>query len=127
MKKKQINNLLGFTLLEVLVAIIILSVGLTGTAGLLISVIRVNHLSNEMSKANALAKSTIEQIRQAGYSLAVDPGESYVENTVAGYPGIKRSTEGFSVGIDGAKGIKVTITYTSFGQHTVEMNTIIAR
>ena len=124
MKSKLLNNKVGFTLLEVIIAMVILTVGLIGTAGLLISVIRTNDLSNEMSKANTLAKTTMEVIRQQGYLGAVSAPETSVNFADSTF---KRQVDVSSTGTNGAKAVKVTITYASFGPHTVEMNTIIAR
>jgi hypothetical protein len=76
-----------------------------------------------MSKATAVAQSTMEQIRQAGYTGAA----SSSEQPVTGYPGLTRKTDITSAGVPGAKAVKVTVKFISFGQHTVEMNTILAR
>lgn len=124
-RAKQVGGKNGFTLLEILIAIVILTVGLVGTAGLLMGIIRSNDLSNEMTKATALAHSTMEQIRQAGYFGALSVSEPPVVDNPPG--GFTRTVTVSATGTDGAKAVNVKIDYTSFGQHTVELNTILAR
>jgi prepilin-type N-terminal cleavage/methylation domain-containing protein len=60
----------GFTLLEVLVAIVILTIGLLGTAGLTTGVIRGNHYSKNITSATAAAQTKLETIKSGGYSYA---------------------------------------------------------
>jgi type IV pilus assembly protein PilV len=58
----------GFTLLEVLIAILILSVGLLGMASLTVGIIRGNKFSIDLSKAATLAQDKMEDIRRTGYT-----------------------------------------------------------
>ncbi|MFO7964572.1 MAG: hypothetical protein R6U50_11670 [Desulfobacterales bacterium] len=118
------KNTMGFTLLEILIAILIITTGLVGTAGLLVSIIKTNDLSSEMTKATALAQSTMEQIRQAGYIGALEVGESTTDSPMEGF---NRTVAVSSTGTSGAKAVNVTVTFRSFGQHTVQLDTILAR
>ena len=66
----------GFTLLEVLVALVILSVGLLGLAGLQTTGIRNNHSANLRSQATILAYDITDRIRankanSAAYAVAI--------------------------------------------------------
>ncbi|NQT10837.1 MAG: prepilin-type N-terminal cleavage/methylation domain-containing protein [Desulfobacteraceae bacterium] len=65
------NNNSGFTLMEVLVAMLILSVGLLGMAALITGIINSNKLSNRISAATVLAQDKMEDIKRIGYSNAV--------------------------------------------------------
>jgi prepilin-type N-terminal cleavage/methylation domain-containing protein len=58
----------GFTLLEVLVALTLLSVGLLGTAMLTTGIIRGNFFSKNVTSATAVAQSTIEGAQRVGYT-----------------------------------------------------------
>jgi type IV pilus assembly protein PilV len=58
----------GFTLLEVLVAITLLSVGLLGTAMLTTGIIRGNFFSKNITSATAVAQTTIEGVQRVGYT-----------------------------------------------------------
>lgn len=54
----------AFTLIEVLVAMLILAIGLLGLAGITVVVLRSNLLSQQMSEASNIASSLIEDIRR---------------------------------------------------------------
>jgi len=63
-RKKQA----GFTLLEVLVAMVILAIGLLGLTALQIVAVKGNTYSNEMTHAAMLARQKFEQFRLMSYS-----------------------------------------------------------
>ena len=68
------NNDNGFTLIEVLIAIVILSVGLLGMASLTVGIIKGNKLSNDLTTATTLAQDKMEdikRIKETGYSNVV--------------------------------------------------------
>jgi len=71
----------GFTLLEVLVTIIILSIGLLGIAGLTTGVIRGNHFSKNVTSATAAAQTQLEAVKSGGYALAV--ADNFPADTVS--------------------------------------------
>lgn len=114
----------GFTLLEILIAVLILTIGMVGTAGLLAGVIRTDHLSNKMTTATTLAKEKIEEIRQAGYLGVPLEGSPVTENPVAGFT---RVTTTQATGTDGARAVTVSVSYVSFGTHNVELKTVVSR
>ena len=66
------RNNKGFTLIEVLVAMVILSVGLLGTAALITGIINSNKLSNRITTATTLAQDKMEEIKRDGYSNAAN-------------------------------------------------------
>ena len=57
------GNQKGFTLVEILITIIVLSIGLLGLAGLQISGLRANMSSEARSKATVLANDIAERMR----------------------------------------------------------------
>lgn len=66
----------GFTLLEVLVAMLVLSIGLLGLAGLMASSLRNNHSAYYRSQATWLAYDVIDRMRTnrpnaAGYVVGI--------------------------------------------------------
>lgn len=60
---KVVRDNRGFTLLEVLVAVIVLSIGLLGAAALNVTSIRFNHGSLLHSQASLLAVEIVERMR----------------------------------------------------------------
>ena len=57
----------GFTLIEVLVAALILTTGLLGTLGLATGVIRGNFFSKNLTSATAIAQTQLEAVQNRGY------------------------------------------------------------
>jgi prepilin-type N-terminal cleavage/methylation domain-containing protein len=57
----------GFTLIEVLVTAVLLTVGLLGTLGLTTGVIRGNFFSKNITSATAIAESQLEAVHNRGY------------------------------------------------------------
>jgi len=56
----------GFTLIEVMVSIIILSIGVLGLAPLMAVSITGNAFSNEATRANVIAQDKIEELKNTG-------------------------------------------------------------
>jgi prepilin-type N-terminal cleavage/methylation domain-containing protein len=60
----------GFTLIEIFISIVLLTIGLLGTAALTTGVVRGNLASKNMTTATALAQSCLEENRRVGYTNA---------------------------------------------------------
>lgn len=58
----------GFTLMEVMVSLVILSVGLFGLASQTVSVIKANSLSDKITQATVLAEDKLEELKRLGYT-----------------------------------------------------------
>jgi prepilin-type N-terminal cleavage/methylation domain-containing protein len=63
----------GFTLVELMMAIVMLSVGLLGMAGLMVSSTQVQQLSTSRSQMTLIAESKLEELRSYGQTAATDP------------------------------------------------------
>lgn len=83
----------GFTLLEVLVAIVVLSIGLLGLAGLMASSLKNSHSAYQRTQATWLAYDALDRMRAnrqvalaGGYNLALGaaPGGSGLAATDLG-------------------------------------------
>ncbi|RJP58606.1 MAG: prepilin-type N-terminal cleavage/methylation domain-containing protein [Deltaproteobacteria bacterium] len=68
MMKRLFSNEKGFTLLEILIAMTILSVGLLALAEMTVYVIRSNAVGNKVTDATVLAQDKLEELRTLGYS-----------------------------------------------------------
>jgi prepilin-type N-terminal cleavage/methylation domain-containing protein len=117
----------GFTLIEVLVAMMILSTGLLTTAALTVGIIRGNGLSKKHTIATTLAQEQMEDIRRLGYSgmpADVPPSiEGYA--TITNYPSHRRVTE-TSVNNPNMKTVTVTVYWDS-DNRSVALQTILGR
>lgn len=109
---RRVQNAKGFTLIEILIAVTLLSIGLLGMAGLTVGIIRGNALSSEVTAATALTQDRMEDIKRLGYSNAAGSSEAY--NSISGYAAYRRVT---MVDIDtpgvGMKTVTVTVYWDS--------------
>ncbi len=81
----------GFTLLEVLIAVVILSLGLLGLSAMTIATIRGQAFSEKMTTATNLAQEKMEEIKSSDYTnitQASYPVEDY--NTIVGFSQFRR-------------------------------------
>jgi prepilin-type N-terminal cleavage/methylation domain-containing protein len=69
-KLRTAGNQKGFTLIEIFITIVLLSIGLLGTAALTTGVVRGNLASRNMTTATAIAQSCLEENRRVGYTNA---------------------------------------------------------
>ena len=117
----KIDNNKGFTLIEVLVAMVILSVGLLGTAALITGIINGNKVSNRITTATVLAQDKMEEIKSVGYSNAVSetraflpsPDDKYERTVVCDSP------------VANMKTVTVTVYWES--GKSISLQTILAR
>ena len=111
----------GFTLLEVMISIIILSVALLALAGLQIISIRGNSFGGTMTEAITLAKDKIEDLKRddwsnvaTGYDMPAPPGRgiNYARNWVVQMVGQ-------------TKEVAVTVSWDN-GNHQISLATTLA-
>lgn len=62
----------GFTLLEVMITLVILSVGMLGLASMQIMAIKGNSFGQRLSIASTLAQNKLEEIRQVAFDSIAD-------------------------------------------------------
>ena len=119
----------GFNLTEVLVAMVILSIGMVAVASLIIGIIRGNQVSRDVSIATTLAQDKIEAIIQQGYGgiSTADATETEDYNSIADYSRFKRVTV-IKVGTPSDRMKTVTVSvYWATGTQPVVLDTILAR
>lgn len=129
----------GFTLIEVLIAIVILSVGLLGMAALTVGIINGNKFSNDLTTATTLAQDKMEDIRRLGYSGTPTSDDTTTEDygAITDYAAYKSVTvtDVYTAGTawppDGMKTITVTVYWKNRDQTDhlpgVELKTILAQ
>jgi type IV pilus assembly protein PilV len=128
MRRLRDNNS-GFTLMEVLIAMVILTVGLLGMAALTTGIINSNKLSNRISTATVLAQDKMEDIKRIGYSGMPTSDTTTTEdyNSITNYSLYKRVTFTDVANPDaGMKTVTVTVYWDS-DAHSVELKTILAQ
>jgi len=119
----------GFTLIEVLVAIVILSIGLLGMASLTIGIIKGNKLSNDLTTATTLAQDKMEQIRNSGYSALPSSDTTDTEDygEIPDYPQYKRVRDtDVDAPATNMKTVTVTVYWDS-DNHNIEIKSILVQ
>ena len=64
---RSLTNTKGFTLLEVMIAMMVVAIGLLGIAGMMVTSIRGNAASARLTEATNLAQDKIEELRSTPY------------------------------------------------------------
>ena len=119
----------GFTLLEVLVAMVILAVGLLGMASLSVGIIKGNELSKEVSSATTCARGKMEDVERLGYANTPETSGTVTEayNSITEYPDYKRETvTAVDTPATDMKTITITVYWDS-DSHQVELKTFLAK
>jgi prepilin-type N-terminal cleavage/methylation domain-containing protein len=129
----------GFTLIEAIVAIVILSVGVPGLVMALADSHRKRVDPVMATRARMLASERLEQV--IADRLSATRGYSYVtganypsESSITGFPGFSRTTTVTETGVSlsgggtGYKIVQVTVTYTDGrgANRSVAVSTVVA-
>lgn len=114
----------GFTLIEIMITLVILSVGLIALAGLQITAIKANAFSKRMTAAIAVAEARIEELKDTPYANVLS--ESPTPVVAASMNFTRQVTVTTNSPVPNTKTIQVTVTWTEGSQsHVVPISTII--
>ncbi len=124
----------GFTLIEIFVAILLLTFGLLGTAALTTGVIRGNIGSRNMTTATAIAETCLEENRRVGYTNAGTVPTGGTNNCVTGSATVTSGTMSFTrnLSIDSSvsniKTLTVTVSWSegAVGSKSITLKTVMA-
>jgi type II secretion system protein I len=118
----------GFTLIEVLVTMVILTIGLLGVTGLTAGVMKGNGFSKNMTTATMVAKQRLENVQRLGYSGTTTTNfPSDNENvSMGGAIFVRQTSISENTPAANMKTVSVTVSWNS-GQSSVALNTIIAQ
>lgn len=124
----------GFTLIEVFIAIVILTVGLLGTAALTTGVVRGNLSGKNLTTATAIAQSCFEENRRVGYSSAGSVPAGGSNSCVTGNATVTLGGVAYTrnlaidTSVSNVKTLTVTVTWSegAVGTKSVTLKTILA-
>ena len=116
----------GFTLIEVLITLVILSVGLLALAGLQISAIKGNANSKRMTMAVSISEKKIEQIKHTSYtSIQSESAQQFFDG---GISFTRQVIMADNNPFQNTKKIDITVTWKDGSKsHTVPLSTIISQ
>lgn len=109
----------GFTLIEILIAIFILSVVLLSLSSMVYSVMRSTSLSKETSTATTLMQSQMETLKNTPLTSLTSGSDTPPVPGNISYSRVWTVTTSGNI-----RTISVTVTWTSRGSHSVTMNTL---
>jgi len=132
MKKKDISRedtgrQAGFTLLEVIVAISILTVGLLAVASMQVSAIYGNAMASKQTEATTVAQEKLEELLSLSYTMtsvptALEDNETFGGSHIvpqadlpSGYTQIRWDVTNNTDQLANTKTITVTVTWTNKG------------
>jgi len=115
----------GFTLLEFLIAVMVLSIGLLGMASLTGAMINFNRTAYNSTKAVTLAEEKMEELRNLSYQSLLDESTSDSDTESIFTRGW---TLEFGEPDDGMTTITVTVTWTWKGtSKSIDIKSIVGR
>jgi type IV pilus assembly protein PilV len=119
LKNCHIYNEKGLSLMEVLITIVVLSVGLLGVANMQVVAIRVNDNSNQLTRATTLTQDKVEELMALPFDDpalddATPPGEFTTRNEEAPPLGYRVQWQ-VDINADGTKTINVNTAWVSSG------------
>ncbi len=126
---RAVRNENGFTLLDNLISLSILSVVLLGLVGLATIVITGNTTSKSRTVALTLAQDKIEDTRRSGYNYTLTANTTVTEpyNSIIGYPLFQRVTV-TQVNTPGIGMQTVTVTvYWDSDAHSITLSMLLAQ
>jgi prepilin-type N-terminal cleavage/methylation domain-containing protein len=117
----------GFTLLEVLITLVILSVALLGLAGLMATTTRNNSYGGTMTEATTMAQDKLEEFKATPWARLLpttpDPGTDQRKSST----GINFARTWTIVENGNVKTITLTVSWTDRINHSIRLLSVISR
>ncbi len=131
-KHKGVSGQNGFTLIEVMLAILILAVGMMAMAMLQITAIRGGSFANQMTQASILGQDKIEEFKNTAYTSISGGNDTVTGGNGVTYTRTWTVTESNPPGTTGSasskmKTINLTVSWTGpqGNSHSVQFSTIV--
>ncbi len=127
---KRLSNQKGFTLLELLIALTILTIGLLGLAGLHIAAIQGNVSGFKISTAAAVAQERIEELKALDASAAALTAGAHADDgnqVVQGITYNRSYTIQDNTPVTGTSTITLTVTWVEPGTGVTRNTRVFTR
>jgi type IV pilus assembly protein PilV len=116
----------GFTLIEILIATVIITVASLGIATLTVGVASGNSFSKQLTTAVTLAQDRLEQAKRMSYTNAGTMTGTENYGNIANYSGYKRVTSVANNTPGSDMKMITVIVYWGTDKHSVNLTTILA-
>jgi type IV pilus assembly protein PilV len=124
--KPPVGHAEGFTLIEVMIALVVMSIAFVALAGLQVSAIKGNAFSKRMTTAVSIANEKMEQLKDSSYSSILS--ESSTQVTQSNMNFTRQVTVTNNSPLANTKTVNVTVTWSEGSKsHSVPITTIISR
>jgi type IV pilus assembly protein PilV len=131
---QSLSDQRGFTLIELFIAIVVLTIGLLGTAALTTGVVRGNLSAKNMTTATAVAQSCFEENRRVGYASAGAVPAGGSNSCVSGNATVTVNGLAFTrtlaidASVSNIKTLTVTVSWSegATGTKSITLKTILA-
>ena len=121
----------GFTLIEIMITLVILSIGLVALAGLQVSAIKGNTFSKRMTSAVSIANQKLEQIKNTAYDNIISESSTQITTNYPNQPSMtftRQVTVMNNSPLANTKTVNVTVTWSDGSNlHSVPVTTIISQ
>jgi type IV pilus modification protein PilV len=118
----------GFTLLEVLFALAIFSIGLLAVNAMTTMTIKSNYKSKNLTTAVHLAQNKLDELKAESYATVIDTSETGLDSQETVGNGIfNRSVTVTTQSDPNYKAVEVTVSWSDPDLRQVTMHTIIAQ
>jgi type IV pilus assembly protein PilV len=123
---QRLRDTNGFTLIEILIATVIITIASLGVASLTVGIIRGNSFSKRLTIATTLAQDRLEQAKRLGYANAGTAVATENYGTIANYGGYKRVTSVANNTPASNMNIISVSVYWDSDKHSANVSTILA-
>lgn len=114
----------GFSLVEVLIALIILSVSLLGLATLMATTIKYNSFGGHMTEAANFAQDRLEQLKTTPWKTLASGVDQITGSTGIVY---SRNWDVISNTDDTLRTVTITINWTDRSNHSIRFSYVLSR
>ena len=128
MNTKPLRGTNGFTLIEILIATVIITIVSLGATTLTVGITRGNSFSKRLTTATTLAQDRLEDVKRLGYTNVGTAAVTQNYGTIANFSGYKRVvtvTNTTGTPADKMKTVNVTV-YWDADQHSTQASTILS-
>ena len=116
------SNAKGFSLIEILVSLVILSIALLALAALMVTATRGNAAGCYLTEASTFAQDKLEELRVASWGSIVPGADEREGSTGINY---SRSWNPVANPADNQRWVAITVSWTDRTSHSVSLLSVI--